>query len=59
MENTRKLLNGTVVEELEFPITLKVYTKCPSKYKLIDMETGEEYIGQRHCKKSWKRIKDA
>lgn len=55
----RKLQDGSEVEELEFPITLKVYTKCPGKYKLIDLETGKEYIGQRHHKKSWKRIKDA
>lgn len=59
MKNTRKLLDGTRAEELEFPVTLTVYTKCPSKYKLIDLETGEEYIGQRHYKKSWKRIKNA
>lgn len=59
MKNTRKLLDNTEVEEFEFPVTISVYTKCPEKYKLIDMETGEEYIGQRHHKKSWKRIKDA
>jgi len=55
----RKLQNGTEAEDLEFAVTLSVYTKCPEKYKLIDMETGEEYIGQRHHKKSWKRIKNA
>lgn len=59
MKNTRKLIDNSLVEELEFPVTLAVYTKCPSKYKLIDLETGEEYIGQRHRQKSWKRIKDA
>jgi hypothetical protein len=57
---TRKLKNDTEVEELEDPVTLEVYTKCPSKWKLIDMETGEEYIGQEpdfdkngQC---WKRV---
>lgn len=41
----RKLLDGTeVVEEAEAG-TLEVYTKCPTKYKLVDMETGDEYIG--------------
>jgi len=59
LKNTRKLLDNTEVEEFEFPVTLRVYTKCPEKYKLIDMETGEEYIGQRHYKKSWKRINNA
>jgi hypothetical protein len=55
----RKLKNGTEAEEFEFPISLKVYTKCPSKYMLVDLETGEEYIGQKHQKKHWKRIKHA
>ena len=52
----RKLLDGTEAHEYEFPITLEVKTKCPSKYKFIDLETGEEYIGQRHPKKDWKKI---
>ena len=58
----RKLLDGTTVEEYEFPITLKIYTKCPSKYKLIDMETGEEYIRQKPGAKKkffWKKLKYA
>lgn len=55
----RKLQDGSEAEEFEFPVTLKVYTKCPSKYMLIDLETGEEYIGQRHQNKDWKRIKNA
>ena len=38
---SRKLLDGKKVKELERAITLKVYTKCPNKYKLIDMETGD------------------
>jgi hypothetical protein len=54
----RNLLNGTEVEELDENITLKVYTKCPSKYKLIDMETGEEYVGQdpRRNNYHWSKI---
>ena len=55
----RKLQNGTEAEDLEFPVTLKVYTRCPEKYKLVDMETGEEYIGQWNQKKNWKRNKNA
>lgn len=42
----RKLLNGQEVEELKQPVVLQVVTRCPDKYKLIDMETGQEYIGQ-------------
>ena len=37
---TRKLLDGSEVPELTDPITLQIKTKCPAKYKLIDMETG-------------------
>jgi hypothetical protein len=41
----RKLLDGTeVADELEAD-KLEVYTKCPTKYKLVDMETGDEYMG--------------
>jgi hypothetical protein len=54
---TRKLLDGTEVEELEKSITLQIKTKCPSKYKLIDMETGEEYIGYDTAGKNyWKPL---
>ena len=41
----RKLLDGSKADEYEFPIELKILTKCPAKWKLIDLETGEEYIG--------------
>lgn len=58
----RKLKNGEEAVEYDFPITLEVRTKCPSKYKLIDMETGEEYIGQRplsHKGFFWRKIINA
>ena len=38
----RKLIDGTVVEELEQPVNLVIETKCPSKWKIIDMETGQD-----------------
>lgn len=41
----RILIDGSIVPELEEPITLKVVTKCPQKWKLIDMETGQSYTG--------------
>jgi hypothetical protein len=57
---TRTLKDGTEVKELELPVTLKVYTRCPEKYKLIDMETGEEYIGYPTIgNSSWKKVKNA
>jgi hypothetical protein len=54
----RKLLNGQEVEELKQPVVLQVVTRCPDKYKLIDMETGQEYIGQDTTKNkySWSKI---
>lgn len=41
----RKLLNGETVEDFDSPIDLIIHTKCPSKWLIIDMETGEEYVG--------------
>jgi len=58
----RKLLDGTEAPEYEFSITMEVRTKCPSKYKLVDLETGEEYIGQRPLSRKgffWRKLKDA
>lgn len=54
----RTLQNGEQVVELEFAKELTVYTKCPEKWKLIDMETGEEYIGySSEGNSDWKKIK--
>ena len=53
----RRLIDGKFVTELDEPITLNVYTKCPEKYMLVDMETGQKYIGRTtKGKSSWKRI---
>jgi hypothetical protein len=56
----RKLKDGTLAEEMEFVVTLVVQTKCPGKWKLIDMETGEEYLGviplERKKNRHWKKI---
>jgi|TARA_R110000782_G_scaffold2790_7_gene10495 hypothetical protein len=41
----RILLDGTIVPAFDIAVELRVVTKCPSKYKLTDMETGEEYVG--------------
>jgi hypothetical protein len=54
---TRTLLDGRDVEEFDKPVTLKVYTKCPEKYMLIDLQTGERYIGTRsQGNQDWKRV---
>jgi len=57
----RKLKDDSLVEELDYPITLEVYTKCPAKWKLVDMETGEEYVGSNEIARyqQWKRISNA
>lgn len=55
----RKLTTGDEVLELSESVILKIKTKCPSKWKLTDMETGEEYIGTSpddHYM-DWKKIK--
>jgi|SaaInlV_120m_DNA_3_1039746.scaffolds.fasta_scaffold03051_8 hypothetical protein len=56
--NFRTLQDGTEVEVFEEPITLVVHTKCPPKWKLVDMETGIEYTGQvpdENGEYHWKR----
>jgi len=56
-QKNRRLLDGKEVKELDEPITLTVHTKCPEKYMLIDMETGQKYIGRpTKGKSSWKKI---
>lgn len=43
--NKRILLDGSEVNSFEYPIDLVIHTKAPGKWKIIDMETGQEYIG--------------
>ena len=55
----RKLLDGSEVQELDSPITLEVYTKCPEKWLLIDTETGEVYTGYiTEGKNHWKKTEN-
>ncbi len=35
----------TEVDELDIPVQLSVITKAPEKYILIDMETGQVFVG--------------
>ena len=55
---SRFLQDGSSVAEIDDPVTLNVYTRCPGKYRLVDMETGEEYIGQAPKENGyhWKKI---
>jgi hypothetical protein len=57
----RKLLDGRKVADLDNAVVLEVRTKCPNKWKLIDMETGEEYVGNMPDDHYlyWKKINEA
>jgi hypothetical protein len=57
---TRTLKNGTIVPAIDIAIELKVITKCPTKWRLIDEETGVEYRGQlpQENELHWQRIDD-
>ena len=57
----RKLINGKEAEEFDYAIDLTIHTKCPEKWLLIDLETGQEYMGSPYPNLygKWKRIKDA
>lgn len=41
----RKLKNNNFVNQLDDPIALVIYTKCPEKWQIKDLETGQVYIG--------------
>ena len=43
MSRFRKLINGEKVKELNSPINLIIKTKCPTKWIIEDLETGQRY----------------
>jgi hypothetical protein len=43
--NKRILKDGSEVDSFDNPVELIIHTKAPEKWKLIDLETGEEYLG--------------
>jgi len=55
---TRKLLNGETVDVLEEVHELLIHTKCPSKWILQDLETGQIYRGtdSKESRNQWKEI---
>tara|TARA_R100000734_G_C3319058_1_gene114159 strand:+ start:2087 stop:2287 length:201 start_codon:yes stop_codon:yes gene_type:complete len=59
MRNTR-IINNKKVKDLEKPIELKIITLCPSKWLLIDQETGQIYKGTENTEigKMWELIND-
>ena len=43
MKKYRKLKNGEKANELEKSIELIIKTKCPTKWIIEDLETGQKY----------------
>lgn len=56
--STRILVDGSRVPELDQAVDLTIHTKCPEKWLLKDLETGQEYIGSEkpNLYGKWKRI---
>ncbi len=56
----RILKDGTSVEELPKAVPLTILTKCPKKWKIVDLETGQCYIGSGKLEiyKQWKLIEN-
>jgi hypothetical protein len=56
----RKLKDGREVPEFEKRVDLVIATKCPQKWKITDMETGQSYIGTGSTElyKQWQPIYD-
>lgn len=42
-KNTRTLLTGTIIDETSEERIITITTKCPRKWVLVDLETGEQY----------------
>tara|TARA_B100000214_G_scaffold357384_1_gene316873 strand:+ start:629 stop:811 length:183 start_codon:yes stop_codon:yes gene_type:complete len=43
MGKKRTLINGEKADELESSIKLIIKTKCPTKWIIEDLETGQKY----------------
>lgn len=52
----RKLLDGSEVNDYDYPIDLILHTKAPGKWKVIDLETGQEYLGSEITHESFGEI---
>ena len=60
MKKKVRKINNVKLEDLDRAIELKVITKCPSKWILIDEETGQVYRGTKNTEigKMWNLIKN-
>ena len=43
MSKYRSLVNGEKAKELDSPVQLIIKTKCPTKWIIEDLETGQRY----------------
>lgn len=43
----RKLITGESAEDYPEPTDLTIHTKCPYKWLLVDLETGQMYRGMK------------
>ena len=43
MKKKRTLKNGEEIEELDSSVQLIIKTKCPTKWIIEDLETGQKY----------------
>lgn len=59
-ERSRILIDGSIIPSFTKAIDLTIHTKAPAKWKLVDMETGQEYVGSEEPNEygKWIRIKD-
>jgi hypothetical protein len=55
-----RIYQGAEVEEYDEATDLTIHTKAPGKWLLIDLETGQEYIGSKTPNPygKWMRLKD-
>ncbi len=44
------------MEELKEPVALIIWTLCPEKWKIEDMETGQVYIGNKNQHKKYGNV---
>lgn len=56
----RNLITNEQAEEYLDPTDLTIHTKCPSKWLLIDLETGQMYRGMKEPGEygKWLRLKN-
>lgn len=58
MTRSRTLSDGRVVEEIEDVRTYSIKTRCPDKWVLIDLETGQQYTPYKtEGKNDWEPVK--